>query len=141
MTFRVDLAVYNGPMDLLLYLARRQEVSLAEVSLAKIIDQYGDYLELLQELDLAEIGDFLELASTRSPISAVFSVVTLSPYHACSVVPKDQVLRAGQRPWCIVAVPEGNEELLEHELRHCEGWAAPKPKTARIRDWPEDQDS
>jgi len=64
MTFRVELPVYNGPMDLLLYLARRQEVSLIEVSLAKVVQQYADYLELLQELDLADIGDFLDLAST-----------------------------------------------------------------------------
>ena len=64
MSFRVELPVYNGPMDLLLYLARRQEVSLIEVSLAQIIQQYCDYLELLKELNLADIGDFLDLAST-----------------------------------------------------------------------------
>ena len=64
MVFRVQLPVYNGPMDLLLYLARRQEVSLMEVSLAKVIEQYSEYLELLKELDLSDIGDFLELAST-----------------------------------------------------------------------------
>ncbi|MDJ0945387.1 MAG: hypothetical protein QNJ30_18105 [Kiloniellales bacterium] len=95
----------------------------------------------LYEYSVTAWGKCLELASTRSPVSAVFSVVTLSPYHACSVVPRDHELRAGQRPWCIVAVPKGDEELLEHELRHCEGWAAPKPKTARMRDWPDDQDS
>ena len=95
----------------------------------------------LYEYSITAWGKCLELASTRSPVSAVFSVVTLSPYHACSVVPKDHELRAGQRPWCIVAVPEGNEELLEHELRHCEGWAAPKPDMARMRDWPDDADS
>ena len=94
----------------------------------------------LYEYSVTAWGKCLELASTRSPISAVFSVVTLSPYHACSVVPKDHELKAGQRPWCIVAVPKGDEELLEHELRHCEGWAAPKANTARMRDWPDDVD-
>ena len=94
----------------------------------------------LYEYSLTAWGKCLELASTRSPVSAVFSVVTLSPYHACSVVPKDHELKAGQRPWCIVAVPKGNEDLLEHELRHCEGWAAPKPNTARMRDWSDDLD-
>ena len=72
-------------------------------------------------------GKCLELAGARSPISAVFSVITLSPYLACSIVPKDHELAPGQKPWCIVAVPEGNAELLEHELRHCEGWAHPAP--------------
>ena len=72
-------------------------------------------------------GKCLELASARSPVSALFSVLTLSPYPACAVVPKDHELKPGQRPWCIVAVPEWSEELLEHELRHCEGWATPLP--------------
>ena len=94
----------------------------------------------LYEYSVTAWGKCLELASTRSPISAIFSVVTLSPYLACSVVPKDHELKAGQRPWCIVAVPKGDEELLEHELRHCEGWAAPEPYTARIRDRSDDLD-
>lgn len=64
MSFRVELPVYRGPVDLLLYLARRQEVSLMDVSLSKIIQQYSEYLEVLKELDLTDIGDFLELAST-----------------------------------------------------------------------------
>lgn len=64
MSFRVELPVYNGPIDLLLYLARRQEVSLVEVSLSKVVEQYADYLEILKELDLTDIGDFLDLAST-----------------------------------------------------------------------------
>ncbi|MEO1524234.1 MAG: ScpA family protein [Planctomycetota bacterium] len=64
MVFRVELPVYNGPLDLLLYLTRRQEVSLSELSLSKLVEQYAEYLELLKELDLTDIGDFLDLAST-----------------------------------------------------------------------------
>ncbi|MFG0260819.1 MAG: segregation and condensation protein A [Novipirellula sp. JB048] len=64
MHFRVELPAYRGPLDLLLYLVRRQEVALPEVSLAKIVDQYLGYMDILQELDLGEVGDFLDLAST-----------------------------------------------------------------------------
>lgn len=64
MTFRIDLPVYRGPIDLLLYLVRRQELSLTEMSLAKVVEQYVEYLDLLQELDLGEVGDFLDLAAT-----------------------------------------------------------------------------
>ena len=81
-------------------------------------------------------GKCLELASSRAPVSAILSVVTLSPFNACAIVPKDHELDPGERPWCIVAVPEGDEELLEHELRHCEGWAAPNYSVART---PKDQ--
>ncbi len=64
MNFRIDLPVYRGPIDLLLYLVRRQELLLTELSLAKVVGQYVEYMDLLQELDLGEVGDFLELAAT-----------------------------------------------------------------------------
>ncbi len=63
MNFRIELPAYRGPIDLLLYLVRRQEVSLAEISLAKIVDQYLAYLDILKALDLGDVGDFLDLAS------------------------------------------------------------------------------
>tara|TARA_R110002049_G_scaffold2750_2_gene21659 strand:+ start:515100 stop:515903 length:804 start_codon:yes stop_codon:yes gene_type:complete len=64
MGFRIELPVYRGPLDLLLYLVRRQEVSLTEMSLAKVVNQYLEYLDVLQQLDLADVGDFIDLAST-----------------------------------------------------------------------------
>ncbi len=63
MGFRIELPLYRGPIDLLLYLVRRQEVSLLEMSLSKVIDQYMEYLEILKELDLGDVSDFIDLAS------------------------------------------------------------------------------
>jgi segregation and condensation protein A len=63
MGFRIELPVYRGPIDLLLFLVRRQEVSLAETALATVVDQYLEYLEFLKELNLADVGDFIEMAS------------------------------------------------------------------------------
>jgi len=62
--YRVNLDNYSGPMDLLLYLIRREEVDIHDVPLAKIIDQYVQYVEMLQELDPNTAGDFLVLAAT-----------------------------------------------------------------------------
>ncbi len=70
MGFRIELPAYRGPLDLLLYLVRRQEVRLVDVSLAKIVDQYLEYLDILQELDLTDVGDFLDLASTLVEIKS-----------------------------------------------------------------------
>ena len=64
MTFRIELPAYRGPLDLLLYLVRRHEVDLTQMPLAKIVDQYVQYIEILKELDLGDVGDFLALAST-----------------------------------------------------------------------------
>lgn len=62
--FRVDLPAYRGPLDLLLYLVRRQEIELSGLSLAAVVDQYLAYLEILQEIDVDAAGDFLDLATT-----------------------------------------------------------------------------
>lgn len=64
MSFRVELPVYRGPLDLLLYLVRRQELGLVEMSLAKVVDQYLQYLDVLQALDLGDVSDFIDIAST-----------------------------------------------------------------------------
>lgn len=63
MTFRIELPAYRGPLDLLLYLVRRQEVDLANVRLSVVVDQYIEYLDVLQELDVDGVGEFVELAS------------------------------------------------------------------------------
>lgn len=64
MSFRIDLPAYRGPLDLLLYLVRKHEVDLTEMPLAKVVDQYMDALEVLKELDLGGVADFIDLAST-----------------------------------------------------------------------------
>lgn len=62
-TFQVDLEQYCGPLDLLLHIVRREELDLAYLPLTKIIDQYFDYLEVLVELQIDDVADFLEVAS------------------------------------------------------------------------------
>lgn len=64
MSYRVDLDIFRGPIDLLLYLVRRHEVEAADISVARITEQYLHYLEALERLDVDAAGDFLEIAST-----------------------------------------------------------------------------
>jgi len=61
--YRVDLGYYSGPMDLLLYLVRRHELDVCEVSLAKVTNDFQQFLGLLEILDLDMIGDFVVMAS------------------------------------------------------------------------------
>ncbi len=62
--YKVNLDVYNGPVDLLLYLIRKEEVSIYDIPIARIADQYLQYVETLQDLDMSTIGDFLVMAAT-----------------------------------------------------------------------------
>lgn len=62
--YKVDLDIYNGPLDLLLYLIRREEVNVYDIPIARITDQYLQYIEALQALDMNIVGDFLVMAAT-----------------------------------------------------------------------------
>jgi len=61
--WRVDLPVFEGPLDLLLYLIKREEVDIYEVELGKITNQYLSYLDQLEKLDLEIAGEFLVVAA------------------------------------------------------------------------------
>lgn len=63
MPFQVDISEYCGPLDLLLHIVRREELHLSQIPLAKITDQYFDYLDVLVELAIDDVADFLEIAS------------------------------------------------------------------------------
>lgn len=63
MDFRVDLNIFRGPMDLLLYLVRKHEVEIVDIPISTITDQYLEYLTYLEQLDVGAVGDFLAMAS------------------------------------------------------------------------------
>jgi segregation and condensation protein A len=64
MSYKVDLEIYNGPMDLLLYLIRREEVDVRDIPISRIADQYIAYLDMLKGLDIELAGDFVVMAAT-----------------------------------------------------------------------------
>ncbi|QDV23992.1 segregation and condensation protein A [Aureliella helgolandensis] len=63
MTFQIDIEQYSGPIELLLHIVRREELTLADIPLATITDQYLLYLEVLSELNVDDVADFLDIAS------------------------------------------------------------------------------
>lgn len=70
MSFRVNLDLFRGPLDLLLYLVRKHEVDILDIPIAQITDQYLEYLSVLEQLDVNTVGDFLEMASTLVEIKS-----------------------------------------------------------------------
>ena len=62
--YRVQLDVFTGPLDLLLYLIRRDEVDIQDIQIARLTEQYLEYVKLLEHLDPNAAGDFLVMAST-----------------------------------------------------------------------------
>jgi len=62
--YPVRLQIFEGPLDLLLHLIKKHEVDIYDIPIALVTQQYLDYLDLMQELDLEVAGEFLVMAAT-----------------------------------------------------------------------------
>ena len=60
---KLTLGEFEGPLDLLLYLVRQDQINIYDIPVARITDEYLRYLQLMKELDLAVAGDFLVMAA------------------------------------------------------------------------------
>lgn len=61
---KIVMGEFEGPLDLLLHLIRQEQVSIYDIPVARITDEYLRYLHLMQNLDMAVAGDFLVMAAT-----------------------------------------------------------------------------
>ena len=62
--YRINLPVYEGPLDLLLDLIRKQEMDIHNIPIAKVTEQYLDYLHQLEKLDVNVSADFIYMAAS-----------------------------------------------------------------------------
>ncbi len=97
--FQVQLPEFAGPLDLLLYLVRKHELDAASVPLTQIVEQFLQYLENCEQLDVNEAGDVLEL------------VTLLAEIKAQRLLPRQEENDAS-------LVEEPKEHLVEHLLRY-----------------------
>ena len=70
MAYKVTLDIFEGPLDLLLYLIKKNEVDIYDIPIAVITDQYLEYLDLMKVLNLDGVGEFLVMASTLTAIKS-----------------------------------------------------------------------
>tara|TARA_R110002111_G_scaffold100976_2_gene156405 strand:- start:15878 stop:16747 length:870 start_codon:yes stop_codon:yes gene_type:complete len=68
--YRVDLNIYSGPLDLLLYLIRRNELDILDFPIASITTSFNEFLDVLELMDLDLVGDFIVMASTLTEIKS-----------------------------------------------------------------------
>lgn len=64
MSYKVKLNVFEGPLDLLLFLIKKEKIDIYDIPIVSVTKQYLEYLEILRLLDLDVAGDFLVMAST-----------------------------------------------------------------------------
>jgi len=70
MTYKVNLEIFEGPLDLLLYLIKKDEFNIEDIPIAQITEQYLQYMELMRMLDLDIAGEFLVMAATLMHIKS-----------------------------------------------------------------------
>lgn len=68
--YRVDLDIFRGPLDLLLFLVKRDEIDIRDIPIARVTEQFREYLEVLQMIDIERVGDFLVMAATLMEIKS-----------------------------------------------------------------------
>lgn len=64
MSYKVKLNIFEGPLDLLLFLIKKEKIDIYDIPVAKITKQYLEYMELMKMLDLEIAGEFLVMAAT-----------------------------------------------------------------------------
>ncbi len=121
--YRVELDRFSGPMDLLLYLVRRNEVDLRQLPIARITAQFQEHLEVLQQLDLGIVGDFVVMASTLIEIKSRL------------VLPEEQEeAAADETP---IAAGDPRSELIQQLLEYRRFKEAAVALEARADEWQE----
>ncbi len=78
---RIQLPLFEGPLDLLLFLIRRDKIDIHDIPIAPITRQYMEYLDLMKELNLDVAGEFMVMAATLIHIKSKM-LVPLSPTEA-----------------------------------------------------------
>ncbi|GAJ22685.1 unnamed protein product, partial [marine sediment metagenome] len=90
------LDIFAGPLDLLLYLVRKDEVDIYDIPIAKITDQYIRYIEMLKSLDIDLAGNFLVMAATLMQIKSAMLLPKAEPeqLHADDLAdPRAELIR------------------------------------------------
>ncbi len=68
--YRVDLDIYSGPLDLLLYLIKKAEVEITDIPLAIIADQYLEFVQMMRAFNVDTAAEFLVMAATLLEIKS-----------------------------------------------------------------------
>lgn len=70
MGYKLKLDIFEGPLDLLLYLIKKDDIDIHDIPISQITEQYMQYINMMKMLDLDVVGDFLVMAATLMQIKS-----------------------------------------------------------------------
>ncbi|NBU25965.1 MAG: segregation/condensation protein A, partial [Gammaproteobacteria bacterium] len=107
----VFLEAFEGPLDLLLYLIRRQNLDILDIPLADITRQYMNYIELMQDLQLELAGEYLVMAATLAEIKSRMLLPRSADAPAEEADPRAELVRRLQEYERYKQAAEGIDHL------------------------------
>jgi len=119
MNYKIKLEVFEGPLDLLLYLIKKDELNIYDIPIAQITDQYMEYLDMMKLLDLDVVGDFLVMAATLMQIkSKMLLPPDPSEQAAEELDPRDELVQRllEYKKFKEAAKDLGNKELVRQDF-------------------------
>ncbi len=136
--YRVDLSVFQGPLDLLLYLIKKEEVDIYDIPIARITSQYLKYVELMTSLNLEVAGEFILMAATLIRIKTRM-LLPRGEKDADEPDPREELI------WALIEYKkykEAGEILREKALLEERNYIPPSPvgKIQGKTDWLPDTD-
>lgn len=90
---RVILEVFEGPLDLLLYLIRKHNLDILDIPVARITQQYVEYIEMLQYMQLELVGEYLEMAALLAEIKSRMLLPKPKDAEAEELDPRAELVR------------------------------------------------
>ena len=128
--YPVRLQNFEGPLDLLLHLIKKHEVNIYDIPIALITQQYLDYLDLMQELNLDVAGEFLVMAATLIHIKSRMLLPRPDPTQEDPEEdPREALVRRLLEHQRFKAAAE---LLHEREIQRSAQWARPDERVADV---------
>jgi segregation and condensation protein A len=93
MTYQVRLVQFEGPLDLLLHLIRRDKINIYDIPISHITREYLAYIEIMQELELEVAGDFFVMAATLMRIKSQMLLPRHEGLEEEETDPRDELVR------------------------------------------------
>jgi segregation and condensation protein A len=91
--YRVELDVFRGPLDLLLYLVKREEVDIRDIPIARLAEQFKEYLNVLELIPVELAGDFLVMAATLMEIKIKMLLPRTTDEEEAEADPRIELVR------------------------------------------------
>jgi segregation and condensation protein A len=91
--YQVNLDVFRGPLDLLLYLVKRDEIDIRDIPIARVTEQFKEYLNVFHLIDVEQAGDFLVMASTLMEIKSKLLLPRADEEDAAEADPRQELVR------------------------------------------------